>query len=247
MRADRERDELGMITSPRRSCQRNCRVEPSLPSLSLEHDGHSVVHGLHRRAGGLRDNRARLDNLAVARHPALPNAGERERFLVGAAEEKRSRRLRSSSVPLVESRNDDEASAMSNGFSECRFAPDRLQPRERELLPDLRVLRPGGDETPTQKLQPALRSHHRYELRWMDVVARRELRGFIEPERSPQILGSRREGRPAAHQSRRPMSRRVSNSRPADVTSTNSHMFEPRAKRVYRNSLNSVPARPIDG
>lgn len=132
-------------------------VEPVVPSIALQYDRHAVVDGVDGRARGLRDNRARFDDLAVACRPPLPNASEREGRSVRALDEERLTRASSGSLPLEKAVDDDETPALAHGLAERSRASDALGASQRKLVGNLWAIRPRRHEAPAQELDPSIR------------------------------------------------------------------------------------------
>src|ERR1019366_24426 len=171
-------------------------VEPAAPVDRIDHDGHAVVNRVDGGARGLRENGARLDDLAVAGDPSAPETGERERLVVGPAQEERRARslLRVPRVlpvpralPLVEAIDRDEAPPGEERLAKRTRVGDGLGAGERELATDLRILRPGRHEAPPQRLElarrrPANDPHDLERPRGRHVVVRDDDRRLVEAE-----------------------------------------------------------------
>ena len=160
------------------------RVEPGGVVAAVEDDRHAVVQRAQQvvRIGGqdgegLDDGRR--GRLAVL--PPGPETGEGEGEPILAADQVGLLRLGIQLLPLVEAVGDDQAAAAAKAVAVGGLLGGALGAGVDHAVADGRVLGPGRDQAPAQKVQGARRSrrddaHHRRFLGRRQVVARQDRR-----------------------------------------------------------------------
>src|ERR1700690_284145 len=179
-------------------------VEPALPYIALENERHAIVDRGDRRARGLGDDRARIDDLAVVSDPALPDPREREWSTVRTTNEKRLALGPPLALPLEEPVDDHQAAPPANGLAESRRRCDTFGSGQSQFVPDPRIVGPLRHEPPAQELnfgsgrtiRPAKDGDR---IRRGHVVMRNEGGRLVQAERLAQVFRTGRECRSAAH------------------------------------------------
>lgn len=149
------------------------------------------------------DDGYRADRAAVGGMPFAPEAREGEGLARLEEDEVRDFDLRPRlGLPLVEAVRGDETALVFERAAEGGLFGERLAARVDEAVAQGRVLRPGWDQSPDEKIGrvPAVVGDGEDGLRRRDVIARRELRGEgIAFERRAQVGGINGEGEASAH------------------------------------------------
>src|SRR5215510_14465121 len=127
-----------------------------------------------------RDDRTGFQRLALGRFPSLPQTREREQTAVAPANIDRLARGLASLLPFKETVGRNQTAPLGESLFEGRFFGDGLGLGVDQVVSDLRIFGPIGNQPPFAAGQLAqavarLRSpYHRNDLRRRDVVARRE-------------------------------------------------------------------------
>lgn len=154
------------------------QVEPNASGLRRQDDRHPVMYRLKQRVRGRRDDRKRKNGfIGTRRLPFLPESSERKFGFVAKAD---PLGLPASSFsqfrPFIEAVCQNEASSLFQSLTEGRLFVKRLRARIDHFVPDGFVLRPMRDQPPGEKLDVIglLVRNYRCELRWCNVVSRRQ-------------------------------------------------------------------------
>src|SRR5262245_22513090 len=156
------------------------RIDPCRFVFGSKDRGHPVMNSRDQFIRLDRDDRAGFHRLSLRRSPSLPQPREGEQSAVAPANIDRLARRLAPLLPFKEAVGRNQTSPLGEGLFEGWFFLDRLGLGVDQVVSDLRVFGPIGNQPPfatshlAQVLARLRAPNHRNDLRRRDVVARGE-------------------------------------------------------------------------
>ncbi len=168
-------------------------IEPAFEIARADGDGHAVMQRGEILARRRRDDRHRVELLAVRPDPGFEHCGEAERRAVGVMDEERLLAA-VDRLPFVIAVGRDQPAPPANRSLERGLLQHRLRAGIDQERKSLGVLDPTRQQAPAHQTKMAraiLDQHDRNWLRRRDIVPGREIRLLDIAEQLPQSLGGR--------------------------------------------------------
>src|SRR5262245_52599129 len=179
----RDRFQLVRIIRPQQSRQFvrfTLRIDPRRFVIGVEDRGHPVMNLRDQFIRFDRDDRAGFERVALWSSPFLPESCESEQSAVAPADVDRLARRLAALPPFIKTVGRNQATPPGESLFEGGFFGNRLGLGVDQIVSDLRVFGPEGNQPPfatghlAQLVARSGASNHRNDLRRRDVVTRRE-------------------------------------------------------------------------